>query len=143
MPAFGDYQLEIYLKGLAGLKPKLPVDFASLAKRAEQAMPAGVWSYVAGGCGDEHTQDLNIAAFRKWGLMPRMMVDAGNGNDTIHTSVGADYVNGGAGDDSINTFGGDDTVDPGPGNDGLNFARPDLAAAGLSRPKRRPRLALM
>ncbi len=35
MPAFGDYQFEIYLKGLAGVKPKLPVDFASLEKRAE------------------------------------------------------------------------------------------------------------
>jgi len=75
MPGFGDYQFEIYLRGLAGVKPKLPVDFASLEKRAERAMPAGVWSYVAGGCGDEHTQDLNVAAFRKWGLIPRMMVD--------------------------------------------------------------------
>ncbi len=78
MPAFGDYQFEIYLKGLAGLKPKLPVDFASLAARAERAMPAGVWSYVAGGCGDEHTQDLNVTAFRKWGLIPRMLVDSAN-----------------------------------------------------------------
>ena len=76
MPAFGDYQFEIYLKGLAGIKPKLPVDFASLAARAQQAMPSGVWSYVAGGCGDEHTQDLNVTAFRKWGLIPRMLVDA-------------------------------------------------------------------
>ncbi len=76
MPGFGDYQFEIYIKGLSGIKPKLPVDFASLAARAEQAMPAGVWSYVAGGCGDEHTQDHNVAAFRKWGLMPRMLVDS-------------------------------------------------------------------
>ena len=75
MPAFGDYQFEIYLRGLAGVKPKLPVDFASLEKRAERALPAGVWSYVAGGCGDERTQDLNALAFRKWGLMPRMLVD--------------------------------------------------------------------
>jgi hypothetical protein len=75
MPGFGDYQFEIYLRGLSGVKPKLPVDFASLEERAERAMPAGVWSYVAGGCGDEHTQDLNVAAFRKWGLVPRMMVD--------------------------------------------------------------------
>ncbi len=76
MPGFGDYQFEIYMKGLAGIKPKLPVDFASLAARAERAMPSSVWSYVAGGCGDEHTQDLNAAAFRTWGLMPRMLVDA-------------------------------------------------------------------
>jgi len=76
MPAFGDYQFDIYLKGLAGVRPKLPVDFASWEKRAAQAMPSGVWSYVAGGCGDEHTQDRNALAFRDYGLMPRMLVDA-------------------------------------------------------------------
>ena len=76
MPAYGDYQFDIYMKGLAGIRPKLPVDFASWEKRAEQAMPAGVWSYVAGGCGDENTQDRNALAFRNWGLMPRMLVDA-------------------------------------------------------------------
>ena len=76
MPAYGDYQFDIYMKGLAGLKPKLPVDFASWEKRAEQAMPAGVWSYVAGGCGDETTQTRNALAFRNYGLMPRMLVDS-------------------------------------------------------------------
>jgi Ca2+-binding RTX toxin-like protein len=53
------------------------------------------------------------------GRLPRMMVDAGNGNDSVQTSVGADFVNGGAGNDVINTFGGDDTVDPGAGNDAV------------------------
>ena len=76
MPSFGDYQFEIYLKGLSGVKPKLPVDFATLERRAEQAMPAAVWSYVAGGCGDETTQNANVAAFRGYGLTPRMLVDA-------------------------------------------------------------------
>jgi isopentenyl diphosphate isomerase/L-lactate dehydrogenase-like FMN-dependent dehydrogenase len=32
-----------------------------------------VHSYVAGGCGDEHTQRLNVSAFRKWGIVPRML----------------------------------------------------------------------
>ncbi|AVH54663.1 MULTISPECIES: alpha-hydroxy-acid oxidizing protein [Streptomyces] len=32
-------------------------------------------SYVAGGAGDEHTQDLNVSAFDDWGLIPRMLVD--------------------------------------------------------------------
>jgi lactate 2-monooxygenase len=30
MPAFGDYQNEIYFKGLHGVKPKLPVNFSLL-----------------------------------------------------------------------------------------------------------------
>ncbi len=75
MPAYGDYQNEIYLKGLHGVKPKLPVDFRSLEEQAQAVLPESVLSYVQGGCGDEHTQDLNASAFRRWGLVPRMMVD--------------------------------------------------------------------
>ena len=76
MPAFGDYQNEIYFSGLRGVRPKLPVDFKSLEAKARAALPQSVLSYVQGGCGDEHTQDLNVDAFRRWGLTPRMMVDA-------------------------------------------------------------------
>ena len=77
MPAFGDYQNEIYMNGvLKGVRPRLPVDFRSLETKALQALPDEIVSYVRGGCGDEHTQDNNAAAFRKWGIVPRMMVDA-------------------------------------------------------------------
>jgi lactate 2-monooxygenase len=31
---------------------------------------------VAGGAGDEHTQDANVQAFQRWGLVPRMLVGA-------------------------------------------------------------------
>ncbi|MCL2583111.1 MAG: alpha-hydroxy-acid oxidizing protein [Streptosporangiales bacterium] len=73
---FGDYQLEIYLNGLAGIVPDLPMDFAGLAERARRAMPPSVWSYVAGGAGDERTQDANVTAFDRWGLYPRMLAGA-------------------------------------------------------------------
>lgn len=49
----GNYQLEIYFQGLNGVLPTLPMSFAELEARAEQAMPPSVWSYVAGGAGDE------------------------------------------------------------------------------------------
>lgn len=75
MPNYGDYQLQIYGAGLQGVVPKLPVDFATLLRRAEAAMPPRVLSYVQGGCGDEWTQDQNAAAFHHWGMIPRMMVD--------------------------------------------------------------------
>jgi lactate 2-monooxygenase len=75
MPAFGDYQNEIYFNGLRGVRPKLPVNFRSLEEKAFTALPESVVSYVRGGCGDERTQDLNVAAFDRWGLVPRMMVD--------------------------------------------------------------------
>ncbi len=74
--AFGDYQNEIYLQGLGGVVPKLPMIFAELEAKAEKALPPSIWSYVAGGAGDERTQRANAEVFKKWGLMPRMFVGA-------------------------------------------------------------------
>jgi lactate 2-monooxygenase len=68
-------QNEIYNAGLRGILPNWPVDFATLEKRAHEALGPSLTNYVAGGCGDEHTQDQNSAAFRHWGMVPRMMVD--------------------------------------------------------------------
>ena len=73
---YGDLQLDIYLAGLSGTVPSLPMSFAELESRAAHALPPPVLSYVAGGAGDEHTQRANVAAFRQWGLMPRMLVGA-------------------------------------------------------------------
>ncbi|WP_062346092.1 alpha-hydroxy-acid oxidizing protein [Herbidospora yilanensis] len=75
-PRFGDYQNEIYADGLRGRVPPLPMAFADLEARAEAALPPSIWSYVAGGAGDEHTQRANVAAFRRWGLLPRMLAGA-------------------------------------------------------------------
>ena len=72
---YGDYQMEIYRAGLNGRLPKLPVDFRELEERAHAAMPPGLVSYVAGG-GNEHTQNINVSAFERWGLIPRMFVGA-------------------------------------------------------------------
>ncbi|WP_086608900.1 alpha-hydroxy-acid oxidizing protein [Erythrobacter donghaensis] len=75
MSNFGAMQNEIYNAGLSGILPTFPVDFATLEKRAHQALGPSLTNYVAGGCGDEHTQDQNAAAFHHWGMVPRMMVD--------------------------------------------------------------------
>jgi lactate 2-monooxygenase len=74
--AFADYQLEIYFRGLLGNVPPLPMSFAELEAKAEAAMSPSLWSYVAGGSGDERTQRVNVTAFDGWGLMPRMFVGA-------------------------------------------------------------------
>ncbi len=73
---YGNFQLEIYLAGLRGEVPRYPVDAESLERKAEQVLPPWIWSYVAGGCGDEHTQRVNVSAFTKWGIVPRMCVGA-------------------------------------------------------------------
>ena len=73
---YGNYQIEIYFQGLTGTVPSLPMSFAELEARAAQALPPSVWSYVAGGAGDERTQRVNVSAFEQWGLIPRMLVGA-------------------------------------------------------------------
>jgi lactate 2-monooxygenase len=75
MTYFGAMQNEIYNAGLRGVLPDYPVDFATLEQRAHAALGPSLTNYVAGGCGDEHTQDQNAAAFHHWGMIPRMMVD--------------------------------------------------------------------
>lgn len=81
--AFGDYQSEIYLNGLTGVVPMLPMSYADLEARASAAMSPLVWANVAGGAGDERTQRANITAFERWGLIPRMFVGANERNLSI------------------------------------------------------------
>jgi len=83
MGHFGDYQNLIYGAGLQGVQPRVPVDFATLEARAASALPPQVLTYVQGGCGDEWTQDWNAAAFRRWGMVPRMMVDASRRDPSV------------------------------------------------------------
>jgi lactate 2-monooxygenase len=73
VPNYGEWQFTTYLDGLTGKQPDLPMSFAELARRAEHTMSQEMWSYVAGGAGDEHTQDGNVLAFRRYGLVPRML----------------------------------------------------------------------
>ncbi len=83
MGNFGDYQLEIYLAGLAGVQPTLPMTYADLEARGSHALDPNLLSYVAGGAGNEHTQRLNVDAFDEWGLVPRMLVPGGHRDLTV------------------------------------------------------------
>jgi lactate 2-monooxygenase len=76
VPNHGDWQFGIYLNGLVGETPSLPMAYAELERRAEAALSAEMWSYVAGGAGDERTQRANVSAFDRWGVMPRMLTGA-------------------------------------------------------------------
>src|ERR1700722_11247997 len=76
MTNFADFQLGIYLRGLSGIRPSLPVTYDELERRAHGALDSTMVSYVAGGAGDERTQDANVTAFDRWGLIPRMLVGA-------------------------------------------------------------------
>ncbi|MGK2877410.1 MAG: lactate 2-monooxygenase [Solirubrobacterales bacterium] len=75
-PNFGDFQLEIYLAGLNGATPEHPMTFSELEARAEAALSKEIFSYVAGGAGNEFTQRHNVEAFDRYALVPRMLAGA-------------------------------------------------------------------
>jgi lactate 2-monooxygenase len=73
--AANDRQKEVYVTGLSGRKPLLPVGFAALEARAKDAMSPKAFAYVAGGAGEESTMQENRSAFDRWKILPRMLRD--------------------------------------------------------------------
>ncbi|QWF78079.1 lactate 2-monooxygenase [Amycolatopsis sp. CA-230715] len=74
--AFGGYQNEIYLQGLAGTTPAFTTDATGLEAAAERVLEPGPFSYVAGAAGAGATARANRAAFDRWKIVPRMLTDA-------------------------------------------------------------------
>jgi len=68
-------QRAIYIAGVGGHRPAVPVAQAELEKAAQAAMSPEAWAYVAGGAGRESTMDANRAAFEKWRIVPRVLRD--------------------------------------------------------------------
>jgi lactate 2-monooxygenase len=76
MSQFGDYQNEIYFAALQGALCRFPIRYEELEALGQEALPKDLVSYVAGGCGNERTQDANVTAFDHYGIVPRMFVGA-------------------------------------------------------------------
>lgn len=53
----------------------LPLNVGEYERLAEQNLDAGAFGYFAGGADDERTLRDNVAAFARWRLRPRMLVD--------------------------------------------------------------------
>jgi lactate 2-monooxygenase len=70
---FGDLANEIYLRGLTGQRPDLPITADGLEAAAREALPAEAFSYVAGGASTERTIAANREAFARWRIVPRML----------------------------------------------------------------------
>ncbi|REE95454.1 lactate 2-monooxygenase [Thermomonospora umbrina] len=75
MGSLADFQNEIYLNGLGDVRPGLPTDPAGLEEAARLRLPPEAFGYVAGSAGAEATAAANLAAFRGWRIMPRMLRD--------------------------------------------------------------------
>jgi lactate 2-monooxygenase len=66
-------QRQHYLKGVAGIRPAVPIAADELAAAARRAMSPEAWAYVAGGAGRELTLDANRAAFDRIAIVPRAL----------------------------------------------------------------------
>jgi lactate 2-monooxygenase len=68
-------QTSIYLGGVSGTRPRVPVAFDALEEAARKAMSPEAFAYVAAGAGSERTVAANRAAFDRWRIVPRMLRD--------------------------------------------------------------------
>ncbi len=76
-------QEAIYIGGVAGDKPSVPVDVAKLEAAARRKMSAEGYAYVAGGAGTESTVSENRRAFERWRVVPRMLRGVGERDTSV------------------------------------------------------------
>jgi lactate 2-monooxygenase len=89
MPAPADYYREIYLRGLGGETPAIPVAVADLEREAMAAMDPKAATYVGAGAGSEETMRVNTEAFQRHRIVPRMLRDVA-GRDLSTTVLGTE-----------------------------------------------------
>ena len=87
MPDPADYYREIYVRGLGGETPSIPVPVADLEAKAMAAMDPKAANYVWAGAGTEDTIDANVEAFRRRRIVPRMLRDV-SARDLTTTVLG-------------------------------------------------------
>ena len=73
MGCFGDFAREIYLRGVGGERPDLPMTADGLEAAARGVLSAEAFSYVVGGASTERTMAANREAFARWRIVPRML----------------------------------------------------------------------
>src|SRR3954471_21088864 len=66
-------QTAIYLQGVGGRRPRVPLDPERLEAAARKAMRADAYAYVKAGAGTEDTVRENRAAFARHRIVPRML----------------------------------------------------------------------
>jgi lactate 2-monooxygenase len=71
---FGDFQEGVYAEAVRGVNSRFPFDFTSIERKASEALPDWVYRYVSAASGDGRTQRANVAAYSRYGVVPRMMI---------------------------------------------------------------------
>jgi len=75
-----DYVLGVYLQGMLGSKPQLPMTLDELERLAKEKIDPRAYWYVAGGAGMGDTVNSNREAFQRISLVPRMCRDVSERN---------------------------------------------------------------
>ena len=68
-------QFQIYLERRQGKRPTLPIAFETLEQQAKAHLSPETWGFIADGAGSQDTMRANLAAFRRWRIVPRMLRD--------------------------------------------------------------------
>ena len=76
-------QTAIYLAGVTGRRPPVPVDATRLEAGARRAMAPEAFAYVAAGAGTEDTVAANRAAFARRRIVPRMLRDVSDRDTSV------------------------------------------------------------
>src|SRR4051794_41932360 len=66
-------QTAIYLGGVSGRRPRVPLDPERLGEAARKAMPADAFAYIKAGAGTEGTLRENPAPFARHPVVPRVL----------------------------------------------------------------------
>jgi lactate 2-monooxygenase len=76
-------QRNVYLDGVSGRRPRVPVERAALEENAARSMPPEAFAYIAAGAGAEDGIEGNRDAFRRWRIVPRVLRDVSERDTSI------------------------------------------------------------
>ena len=76
-------QSQIYIGGVSGRRPRVPIDAEELERRAQAAMTEKAFAYVAAGAGLSETIRANREAFGRWRIVPRMLRDVSERDTSV------------------------------------------------------------
>jgi len=76
-------QAAIYLGGVSGRRPRVPIDIGALEQAAERAMTPEAFAYVAAGAGGSATKRANEDSFDRWRIVPRMLRDVSQRDTSV------------------------------------------------------------
>ena len=73
----------IYLRGVGGHRPRVPIEMSKLEAAAERSMSPQAFAYVAAGAGNESTKRANEESFERWRIVPRMLRDVSQRDTSV------------------------------------------------------------